>query len=175
VNSKEKKAADERLKQIYKTYYSSIYKFCLARIKDDKQAVEDITQETFIVLYNKLLGGEAVEKPHAFLFKVADNLIRRHYEKVKKDNVLISIEEVIELPTDKTDLDERLAFEQYSKEFSAALNDTDAELFSLRYIEELRINEIADITGMSIHNITIRLHRLKDKLRNLYGDEFKYR
>ena len=172
ANRSEKAAADSEFKKLYKQYYTIIYKFCLSRLKDDTEAIDDIVQETFIVLYNKLLEGSRIEFPHAFLYKTADNLIKRYYVEKQKSGNVISLDDVINIPTQNIDLDERLAFEQYAKEFSAALNDTDAELFSMRYIEELEITEIAEKTGMSVSNTATRLYRLREKIRKIYGEKY---
>ena len=175
MNRNRKATADAEFQRIYKAYYRSIYKFCYSKLLDDTSAVDDIMQEAFIILYNRLLNGEEVEYVYAFMLKTADNLIQQHYRELKKANRNISLDEIIKLPSQNDSLDERVAFEQYSKEFSAALRDDEAELFSMRYIEELEINEIAELTGMTITNISTRLHRIREKLRKLYGEDFNYR
>ena len=174
MSSSDKKVIDERFKQIYKACYTSVYKFTLSRLKNNSHAVEDITQEAFIVLYNKMIKGAPIEYPSAFLLQTANNLIKRYFKELSKSGENITIDEVKEIPTHDIDLDAGLSFEQYSKLFSAALNDEDAELFSLRYIEELEITEIAALTGMNISTVATKLQRIRERLKKKFGDKINY-
>ena len=162
-----KKAADKILKEAYGKYYASIYKFCLSRLKDDSSDVEDCVQEVYLVFYNKLLGGEEIEYVQAYLFKTADNLVKKQLSRLKKRAKTLDIDEVKEIVTHSVDIDDRLSFEEYSKMISDALSDTDREIFILRYIEELRINEIAQRLNMSVSNVSTRLSRMREKIRKI--------
>ena len=61
ADRKKKAAADTQIQKLYKTYYTSLYKFCLSKIRSNNHIIDDITQEAFLVLYNKLLGGEKIK------------------------------------------------------------------------------------------------------------------
>lgn len=165
-----KKIADNLLGEAYKSYYSAIYRFCLSKLKNDRDSVEDIVQETYLVLYNKYLEGVEVKFVQAFLLKTADNLIKKRYAELSKIQNQVPIDEVVHIPSQNQDLDERLSFEEYSRQISDALNDTDAELFSMRYVEELKIDEIAERMNMSISAVTTRLSRIRNKLQKIFTD-----
>ncbi len=167
-----KRRADELLSDAYVKYYTMIYRFCLSRLKDDRNSVEDCVQESFIVLYNKYLAGEDIEYISAFLLQTASNFVKKQYAELEKSKRHIDIEEVRHIPSQDEDIDDRLTFEQYSRQISAALNDKDAELFSLRYIEEFKIEEIAERMNMSIPAVTTRLSRMRTKLRKELGEKF---
>lgn len=170
LKGKEKAAVDETVKKLYQAYYSSLYKFCLSKLKQNNHIIEDITQEAFVVLYNKMLEGEKITYPYAFLLKTCDNLVKRYFAESSEALKTVSIDEVINIPASNSNIDEKLTFEEYSKQFSAALNDRDAELFSLRYIEELTITEIAEACDMTIENVSTRLYRIREKLRKQFGE-----
>ncbi|OQX75888.1 MAG: hypothetical protein B6D64_10875, partial [Bacteroidetes bacterium 4484_276] len=56
---------------LYRQYYGPINKFC-SRFVDSRESALDITQETFIKLYERMnLDGEGVENTRAWLYKVA--------------------------------------------------------------------------------------------------------
>ena len=162
-----KKQADKTLREAYEKYYASIYKFCLSKMKNDSWSVEDCVQEAFLVFYNRLLRGEEFEFVQAFLFKTASNLIKKRYAQLKKQEKDISLEEVKKIPSQSADIDDRLTFEEYSKMISDALSDTDREIFTLRYIEELSITEIANELGLTIKNVSTRLSRMRKRLREI--------
>lgn len=169
-NNDVKKRADELLKQAYEQYYVSIYKFCLSKLINDITSVEDCTQEAFIVLYKKYLSGEDIEFVHAFLLKTASNFVKKQYVQIERANKTVDLQEVIHIASQDEDIDERLTFEEYSRQISSALSDLDADLFSMRYIEDLQIDEIAARLNMSISAVTTRLSRIRNKLRKILFD-----
>lgn len=165
--------ADERFKEAYKKYYTDVYRFCLSYLLHDRASVDDCVQEVFIVLYKKYQSGEDIEYVKAFLFKTAENFIKKHLRQNVRDSKNVSIDEIIELPSQSEDLDERLSFEEYSRQISAALSDRDAELFKLRYIEELSLEEIAAVLNTSITTIGTRTWRLRKRLMTIVHDIMK--
>lgn len=167
----EKKQADELLKEGYAQYYTSIYRYALSRL-GDSHASEDVAQEAFVIYYKRLRSGEVFTAPRAFLYRTADHLVQKQFERNKKAQNCTTLEEVIEIPAQNADPDERLTFEEYSRQISAALSDKDAALFSMRYIEDLKIEDIAARLDMSIPAVTTRLHRLRKKLREIVSTLF---
>lgn len=165
-----KNQADVQIKKAYSMYYSNIYRFVLSRLKSDRDSVEDVVQDAFLVLYNKYLQGVEVEFVQAFLMKTADNLIKKKYLELEKQNNQVPIEDIIHIASQNEDIDDRLTFEQYSRQISDALNDKDAEIFSLRYIQEFKIDEIAERMEMTIPAVTTRLSRIRDKLKKLLNE-----
>lgn len=98
--------------------------------------------------------------------------MQKQFDRQKRAQTCITLDEVIEIPAQHADPDERLTFEEYSRQISAALSDTDAALFSMRYIEDLKIEDIAARMNMSVPAVTTRLHRLRKKLREILNQLF---
>ena len=91
---------------------------------------------------------------------------------LKKNNRTDSIDfsELVEVPQDNDDQEDKI------KELYRAinlLNETDRNIIILFYLAEKSIKEIAQITGLSISNIKVILHRARKKLFNKmdYGYE----
>lgn len=171
ADRKEKKMADIKLKNAYSEYYSQLYKFCLSKLKNDRASVDDCVQEAFIVLYKKYLSGEEIEYTYAFLLKTASNFVKKRYTQIRRDETNIDIEEVKEIISHSNDIDDRLSFEEYSRMISDALSDTDREIFAMRYIQDLKIDEIAEALQMSVSSVTTRLSRMRNKLRKLFSEQ----
>ncbi len=168
--SENKRKADELLSDAYKAYYSDVYRFCMSILTADKDGINDCVQEAYIVLYNKYLAGEEVEFVKAFLFKTAKNFVLKRVREINKSNDFVNLEDVKELITDLNDIDEGLTFEEYNRQISAALSDRDALLFKLRYIDDYKIEKIADELNMSACAVGIALHRLKKRLIKILED-----
>lgn len=165
-----KKNADALLQKTYEENYISVYRYALSKLKNDTHSVDDVVQETFIVLYKKFLAGEEIAYIKAFLFKTADNFVKKKYLEIEKKNKTVSIDEVLEIPSQDEDIDDRLTFEEYSRQISEALSDSDAKLFSLRYIEELKVEEVAKRMNLSISATTSKLFRLRNKLMKMISN-----
>lgn len=160
----DKSRADKLFKEAYKHYYSDIYRFCLSYLTTDSSSVDDIVQETFIVLYNKYLSGEEISYTKTFLLKTAHNLVLKHIRDRKHDNKNISIDEIIEIPSQDEDIDEKLSFEEYSRQISDALTQRDAQLFRLRYLENKTLEEMARELNISQAAVGTRVFRLRKRL-----------
>lgn len=168
--SDRKRKADELLSEAYRAYYSDVYRFCMSILTVDKDGINDCVQEAYIVLYNKYLDGEEVEFVKAFLFKTAKNFVLKRVRELDKSYDFVNLEDVKELITDLNDIDEGLTFEEYNRQISAALSDRDALLFKLRYIDDYKIEEIADELNLSASAVGIGLHRLKKRLIKILED-----
>lgn len=85
---KQKRAADESLSFACREYGKCLEKYCRVRLGEAADWADDCVQETFYIYYKKLLDGESVEKPKAFLYRTADNMIKRklheHYKNASR-------------------------------------------------------------------------------------------
>ena len=169
----DKKRADALFKEAYRQYYADVYRFCLSYLSKDKSSVDDVVQETFIVLYNKYLEGEEIVYTKVFLIKTAHNFVRKRLRNNQRDIRNVSIDEIIEIPSQNEELDERLSFEEYSRQISDALSDRDAELFRLRYLENKSLKELAAILNISLSAAGVRVNRLQKRLVSIIEELFK--
>lgn len=168
--SENKRKADELLNDAYKKYYTDVYRFCMSMLTSDRVAIEDCVQEAFIVLYNKYLDGEEVLFVKALLLKTAKNFVLKHLRDNARIDSALSIDDIEELMCDSDDIDEKLTFEEYNRQISAALSERDALLFKLRYIDEYSLQEIAETLDISASVVGTRIFRLKKRLVTILED-----
>lgn len=118
--------------------YDKIYRYCYFRVQN-RVLAEDLTQETFLRYFaqNSYIHRG---KQLAYLYTIARNLCIDHYRKKEVDELK---EEIMEEPMKEveTSLYVRLALEQLPKEMQ--------ELILFRYVDQLSVREICEITGMS--------------------------
>ena len=162
-----KKKADELFKSAYEDNYVSVYRYCLSRLKDNEMT-EDCVQETFLLLYKKYLAGEEVSYVKAFLMKTAGNFVLKKFDEIKKMQKNVNIDEIVNIPSHNNDMEERLTFDEYSRQISSALSTLDAQIFTMRYIDEYKIEEIAAQLDMSVPAVTTRLSRIRQKLKKIF-------
>jgi len=143
--------------EIYAKYAPRIFRVCMAYVNDYEQA-GDLTQETFITIWQKLSSFKNRSDISTWIFRIATNNCLRAIEKRKRNRT----EDLpFELPvTRQENVQEKLSF-LYN--CIAELDETERIIISL-VLEDLPQAEIASIIGMSHVNTRVRIHRIKEKL-----------
>lgn len=136
--------SDKYIDDIANIYYKDIHKYCLSRFYNgmDSNLAEDCTQETFIVLLDKIKKGETVDNPRAFLYRVADNIVNRaisqHMKQCKIHLMLEDVENInsmnldIEGVLDKI-LSENINQDELIIEILSNLSDREVALYTMYY------------------------------------------
>src|SRR4051812_29307947 len=78
--------------QLYTTEADAIFRYCFIRTSQ-REVARDLTQDTFMRLWNTLSGDKEIRNCRAFLFTVARNLIIDWYRKKKPESLDILVEE----------------------------------------------------------------------------------
>lgn len=143
--------------EIYEAYWQKVFRICMGYVNDADWA-KDITQETFITVWQKLPEFRNESAIGTWIFRIASNQCLRQLEKQKR------------MP--KSELPEQLeAIQENSNETQinflykciAELNEIDRIIISLE-LEDVRQAEIATIVGISESNVRVKIHRIKEKL-----------
>ena len=142
---------------LYKTYWQSIFRLCMGFVNDVDWA-KDITQETFIIVWQKQETFRNEANISTWIFRIATNNCLRQIEKQKrlpKSELNFDIlEEVIPNIEDQT----KFLYQSISE-----LPETDRIIISLE-LEDIKQSEIAEIVGISEANVRVKIHRIKEKL-----------
>lgn len=141
--------------------YDKIYRYCYFKLRDSSLA-EDITQETFLRFLNQNSYRD-IGKETAYLYTIAKNLCMNEYQKRK--TVISSSEELEEISSGQEDIETRIAVKEAVHTLPADLQ----ELLMLRFSNELSLQEITRITGISrfavYRKINLAMKQLKQSLR----------
>ena len=155
--------------QCYKDYYQSLINFARARLRESSDFCEDCVQETFMVLYNRLQAGEEFEYPRAFLYKTLDNIIKKQKTKIMTDEIntvsLDDLENSMEIA-----VHDAVDYEKYIKILEDSLDEDEKFIYTEKYVNEKKIEQIAIENNLSVGAVTMRLSRLRKKLKNLLDD-----
>jgi RNA polymerase sigma factor (sigma-70 family) len=148
------------------SYRDLVYTVCIRMLGNETDA-EEAAQDVFVKAYRALDGFHEKSKFSTWLYRIAYNhcisVIRR---KVK---VIDLVDEVPDAEEDREEWNglDALSGQERSKYLHLALEalpETDAVVVTLFYYEELSLEEIAVITGLSSSNIRIKLHRSRKKM-----------
>lgn len=176
MNSAVKKRADEKLKEAYSLYYLPLIKYCNVRMGDARISADDCVQEAFLVYYNRLLSGEDIINPRAYLYRTADNFVKRAVESygraVKRTVPLDEAEELLshDLPFDTANTD----YDALAEKLLNTLGEQEQQFYKLKYIEQLPLSEIAEKLEISPTAAAKRSSRLRKHITEKLKDFIEF-
>jgi RNA polymerase sigma-70 factor (ECF subfamily) len=148
---------------IYKAYWQKIFRLCMGYVNDYALA-QDMTQETFIIVWQQLPKFRNEANISTWIFRIASNNCLRQIE---KQNRFLKAELPINLKEDKEENIEPQI--QFLYKCISELLETDRIIISLE-LENVKQSEIASIVGLSEANIRVKIHRIKEKLTQKFKE-----
>jgi RNA polymerase sigma-70 factor, ECF subfamily len=142
---------------IYKKYWSGIYRLCLVYVSSPDLA-KDMAQETFITVWEKLSQFREEATIGTWIYRIAVNKCLRQIENNKRFPQSEMPKEMAQQLSETND-----AKINFLYACIAELPETDRLIISMEF-ENVKQAEIADILGMSPGNVRIKVHRIKEKL-----------
>ena len=149
----------EALTVLIDKYKDIAYNLALSIVKNREDA-KDITQDSFLKVLENINRFRSDSKFSTWLYKIVYN---QSIGFAKKKNRTNSIDYLVlaDTPVESEKQEDKI------QDLYKAINllaDTDRNIIMLFYLAEKSIKEIAQITGLSISNIKVILHRARKKL-----------
>ncbi len=164
---------DNAFDVLMKRYESKIFSYILFAVKSQELA-EDLFQDVFVKVIVRLRSGKYQEngKFHAWLLRVAHNLIIDYYRRLPNEAVISNDASEVDLFKDNSlpiheSREDELINQQLIEEVKhliAKLPESQRQVLTMRYYEELSFKEIAELTHCSINTA---LGRMRYALINL--------
>lgn len=156
----------DALAQVYRELQPKIYAYFF--IKTSNSAIaEDLTQDVFYEATKSIHTYRGEAALSTWLFKIANNLLKKHYRKKHYEKSLLTkieaqptiplftTEQLIELKDEAKRL--LIKIEQLAPPFK--------EIMLLRIVGELSFKEIGDLLELSENYVRVNFHRQKIKLQ----------
>lgn len=167
----QKQRANALLQKYYSEYRTKLFAYCLSRLDGARETADDCVQEAFIVFYNRLLSGEEFENPRAFLYRTADNFVKREKQKaateMRREIPLESARDIAVNDEDFTARLDAIDYEMFAETLIALLSDEEKIIYDLRYTQKISVEEIANTLGISRPAASMRLMRLRNKIKEM--------
>lgn len=172
-------SAFEELVNRYKgSVFSIIY-----RMLGQYQEAEDVSQEVFLTVYQKLYQFDTTKKFGPWIYKIAVNTAISYMRKTRKVVTLNFDESYMQNEHNHSSLqiidpDLNIERTELRKDIEAAIQqlpDNYKIIIILRYQLELSNQEIADTLGISKENVEVRVHRARKALREILLKNWKKR
>jgi RNA polymerase sigma-70 factor, ECF subfamily len=152
----------ESFAALFKIFVPQLVSFFRSRSRELALA-EDLAQEVMLTVYRK--AGQIRDRAsfRAWLFSVARNALRRHYDKLAREVETVNLADVeSRLATATDDPAATRAFE--FRDWMAFLDTRERELMVLRFVEQWEYHEIAAVKRPPIGTVQWRIFNSKKKL-----------
>jgi RNA polymerase sigma-70 factor, ECF subfamily len=157
---------------IHDQYYRRVRKFILTSVKNES-AADDLTQETFIRIQEKISTLRNPEKISSWIFSIAYHLCQDHFRTLKTSSVQEEIHEGL-VNIEQTPLQKEFEQGEMSRcvqDKLSLLPETQRSVIIFADIMEFSHQEIADILGLTVENVKVRLHRARKKFKAILEKE----
>ena len=162
-----KQGSQVAFQQLYQLHHRRIYALCW-RMLADKESAEDVCQEVFVVLWQKINNFRGESKFSTWLHSVASNVVLGHLRKQKNwFQRMFSIEDQASttLPEEAVvPLEDTAELEELDKHI-AQLPERARLVFVLFAVEGYRHEEIAKMLTIAVGSSKSQYHRAKTLLK----------
>ena len=154
------------IEDAYNEHADAIFRYCFFKISDRERAL-DLVQDTFTRVWQYLANGNTIDSMKTFLYRTARNLIIDEYRKKKT----FSLDTLMEQGFDPQENIEEALYTSFdiNKVLSCIqdLPERYSSIIIMRYVNDLSVKEIAEITHETENVISVRIHRGLNKLRTM--------
>jgi RNA polymerase sigma-70 factor (ECF subfamily) len=151
---------------LYEHHSREVWALAYARWMDPDLAL-DVTQEAFLRLWKQWESGEEIQNPRAWLLRVARNLAEDYAKSAFRRNgtqppeLLNGVRSSQPLPAELLEKEELFA---QLRTILDELSQGDRDVLTLRYALDYDANRIAELLGVNVTAVHMRLSRARQRL-----------
>ncbi len=157
--------------QLYRRHYDAVFRYCVHRLFD-RAAAEDVTSDIFLKVVENIGSFNGTEQQFRnWLYRIATNAVNNHLRKIVRRNRLLRFvhEQAYSQAADCGQSSEKMTL---LKEAILVLKPRYQTIITLRFFENLKLTEIAEVLGCSAGTVRSQLARALAKMRKLLATEF---
>jgi len=155
--------------ELYDFYIKRIYRFVYFKVSSKEEA-EDITSEVFLKAWNYIINNsdKEIKSFSGLLYRLARNAIIDMYRRRSTQPQTVVSDEIEIGDSGKwySELNTNLEAKQILQALKK-LKQEYQEVLTLRFVDELDIDEIAEIVGKGEIAVRVTLHRALKKLKEM--------
>ena len=155
-------------------YQNRVYRYLMRLVRQPAEA-EDLFQQTWLRVAEKIRSYDPERNFDAWLFTLARNLAFDHLRRIQPSSLDEPVDDnapeetrLSRLATSDPGPRDQLLAGERARHLAAALETLPViyrEVLSLRFEEEMKIEEIADVLGTPLSTVKSRLRRGLEQLR----------
>jgi RNA polymerase sigma-70 factor, ECF subfamily len=175
-----KKGDIEAYREIYEAFAHKVLNFIYRMVHLPEEA-EDLTQETFVAVYQKLGTLKDDSRFEPWLFRIARNFVYQRYR--TRPPLALSTDEldedgqpITQLVDSRKNPDEayqKAELEDVVSHVIASLPEKYREVFILSALQHLEYQQIAEVVGRSLPSVKTDIHRARLEVRKRVKEYLK--
>ena len=158
---------EEAFNGIVHAYTERLY-WHVRRFLCSHEDTNDLLQDIFIKIWTALPSFRGDSKLYTWIYRVATNEVLNHLRK-KRFKALISFEDSAATIEKMIDEDAHFNGNQLQRELHKSIQrlpEKQRVVFSLRYFDEMKYEDIAEITGTSVGALKASYHHAYNKVKD---------
>ena len=170
-----KKKCNEAARIIVKKYHKFVFAVAL-RYTNSYDDAEDLTQETFIKAFDNLHNFEFKSSLKTWLYRITVNTClntkaKRTMNNMYQKDTNAELENIL---VNTNNPEKEYEYNEFLERFEKALHRLpirQREVFSLRYFEEMKYEEISELLGLTVGGLKANYYHAVKKLIELLKDK----
>ena len=153
-------------KAIVESYSERLY-WHVRRLLCSHEDTNDLLQDIFIKIWTALPSFRGDAKLYTWIYRIATNEVLNHLRK-KRFKALISFEDPLAKADKMIDDDVHFNGNQLQRELHKAIQrlpEKQRVVFNLRYFDEMKYEDISEITGTSVGALKASYHHAYSKVK----------
>lgn len=158
--------------EVYEQHYDRVRNFILATVKN-RWVADDLVQETFLRVLQNLAKVKDPAKLSSWVFRIAANLCQDYFRSPSRKLIPYEDNPARELPGESS-LEKEIEKYQTSllvQDLIKLLPESMRQVIFLCDIKEESQQEVADLLGISLDNVKVRLHRARKQLKAIMEEK----
>ena len=164
---------EEAFNGIVNAYTERLY-WHVRRFLCSHEDTNDLLQDIFIKIWAALPGFRGEARLYTWLYRIATNEVLNHLRK-QKFKALVSLDSASGILERKIDEDAYFNGDQMQRELHKAIQrlpEKQSIVFSLRYFDEMKYEDISEITDTTVGPLKASYHhaynKIKDDLQKIF-------
>ena len=166
---KAKQGDADAFSTLYQMYYPKMKGICINIFREDKDVVDDLVQDAFILAFVSLKDLKNTHRFSQWLTSITTNLVLKYQEKGKRyDFVSLSDveEEFSTVLEDGNTSKQSISYEEIMSAIDS-LPEGYKKIFNMSVLDGLSHQEISELLDIAPHSSSSQLSRAKAMLRNI--------
>jgi RNA polymerase sigma-70 factor, ECF subfamily len=165
---------------IYEVFAHKVLNF-IYRMVNSQEEAEDLTQDTFVTVYQKLRDLKDDSKFEPWLFRIARNFVYQRYRARSPSALSIDaldengqiVTQLVDTRKNPDEAFQTLELEEVVADVIAGLPGKYREVFILSVLQHLSYQQIAEVVGRSLPSVKTDIHRARLEVRNRVKEYLK--
>jgi RNA polymerase sigma-70 factor (ECF subfamily) len=159
--------SEPHFNELYGRYFQRIYSFVYTRMRNHADA-EEVVQETFTAVFRSFEGYRGTSSLLSWIYGIARNTLNNSLRRSRTESQRLDAlgPELVRTPSAFSDCtpEEHLTLRRYTEaigERLESISEWQSEIFVMRHLENMSIQEISDRTSRSSDAVRSSLYRVK--------------